>query len=66
MKKQPKHLLYAHLDDAGLRDLIKETAAFRKKRNAGRDLIEMRREYMRRIEERRLKMTEKKSKKITC
>ena len=62
MKKHPKHLLYAHLDDAGLRDLIKETAAFRKKRNAGRDLIEMRREYMRRIEERRLKMTKKKAK----
>jgi hypothetical protein len=38
MKKQPKHLLYAHLDDAGLRDLIKETAATRKKVNAGRDL----------------------------
>ena len=64
MKKQPKHLLYAHLDDAGLRDLIKETAAFRKKRNAGRDLIEMRREYMRRIEERRLKMTKKKAKNL--
>ena len=64
MRKQPKHLLYAHLDDSGLRDLIKETAATRKKRNAGRDLIEMRREYMRRIEERRLKMTEKKSKKL--
>ena len=62
--RQPKHLLYAHLDDSGLRDLIKETAATRKKRNAGRDLIEMRREYMRRIEERRLKMTEKKAKKL--
>ena len=54
MKKQPKHLLYAHLDDAGLRDLIKETAATRKKVNAGRDLIEMRREYMRRVLERRM------------
>ena len=64
MKKQPKHLLYAHLDDAGLRDLIKETAAFRKKRNAGRDLIEMRREYMRRIEERRLNMTKRKANKL--
>ena len=60
MKKQPKHLLYAHLDDAGLRDLIKEVGATRKKVNAGRDLIEMRREYMRRVEERRLKMAEKK------
>ena len=64
MKKQPKHLLYAHLDDAGLRDLIKEVGATRKKVNAGRDLIEMRREYMRRVEERRLKMAEKKSKKL--
>jgi hypothetical protein len=64
MKKQPKHLLYAHLDDAGLRDLIKEVSATRKKVNAGRDLIEMRREYMRRVEERRLKMAEKKSKKL--
>ena len=44
MKKQPKHLLYAHLDVAGLRDLIKEVSATRKKVNAGRDLIEMRRE----------------------
>ena len=54
MKKQPKHLLYAHLDDAGLRDLIKEVGATRKKVNAGRDLIEMRREYMRRVLERRM------------
>ena len=64
MKRQPKHLLYAHLDDSGLRDLIKETSATRKKRSAGRDLIEMRREYMRRIEERRLKMAEKKANKL--
>ena len=64
MKKQPKHLLYAHLDDSGLRDLIKETAATRKKVNAGRDLIEMRREYMRRVEERRLNMTKRKANKL--
>ena len=33
MKKQPKHLLYAHLDDAGLRDLIKELIAILGLRN---------------------------------
>ena len=62
--KKDKHLLYAHLDDKGLRDLIKELASYRKKPNAGRDLIEMRREYMRRCEERKLNMAEKKAKKL--
>ena len=49
------NLLYQHLNDDELKLLIKQTAETRKHRAAGSDLVEMKREYYRRVLEANIK-----------